>query len=188
MPRPRRSRESFLAVAAVTLCLLGVAALAVPSSGSPAPVAARPARGELIPPLRLEAPPVDYAAAVVWREAEILGYLEAQARAAREREAAADAARRAKARADRSRRYTAGAGECSSSCVAHLQQIGACESNGYADKRNPTYRGRYQFSRATWASVGGSGDPADAPPAEQDERARALYARDGAGQWPRCGA
>jgi hypothetical protein len=188
MTRPRRSRESLLAVLAVTIAPLGVAALAIPSSGAASDDPARPARGELIPPPRLEAPPVDYAAAVAYRDAEISSYLEGVARA--EREAAADAARRAAARgrADRSRRYTASAGECSSSCVAHLQRIAACESNGYGDKRNRTYRGRYQFSRETWASVGGSGDPADASPEEQDARARTLYARDGAGQWPRCGA
>lgn len=63
-----------------------------------------------------------------------------------------------------------------------------CESGGdYANRRNRTYRGGYQFSRATWASVGGSGDPADASPAEQDMRAEMLYQRSGRGQWPVCG-
>lgn len=63
-----------------------------------------------------------------------------------------------------------------------------CESGGnYANKRNPTYRGAYQFSRSTWRSVGGTGDPADAPPAEQDMRAAMLLARSGRGQWPVCG-
>lgn len=184
-PRPSRSRESLVAVAAVVILLLGVAAVSVPSIASPP----RP-RGELIPPISFDRPPgdarVDYAAAVAWRTAEIDHFLEGVARAERERQA--DAARRARARADRSRRYTPGAGECSSSCVEHLRRIADCESNGYADRRNPTYRGRYQFDRSTWASVGGSGDPADASPAEQDERARSLYARDGASPWPRCGA
>ena len=49
------------------------------------------------------------------------------------------------------------------------------------------YRGKYQFSRATWASTGGSGDPVAAPEAEQDRRAAMLYAREGAGHWPVCG-
>lgn len=63
-----------------------------------------------------------------------------------------------------------------------------CESGGnYANKRNPTYRGAYQFSYSTWKAMGGSGDPADAPPAEQDARASALYQRSGRGQWPVCG-
>jgi Transglycosylase-like domain len=69
-----------------------------------------------------------------------------------------------------------------------LEAIAACESGG-----DPTaigggglYRGKYQFSYETWASVGGTGDPAAAPEAEQDARAAALLARDGAGHWPVC--
>jgi hypothetical protein len=72
---------------------------------------------------------------------------------------------------------------------AALEAIAACESGG-----NPSavggggaYRGKYQFSRETWASVGGEGDPADAPESEQDRRAATLYAREGAGHWPVCG-
>jgi Transglycosylase-like domain len=72
---------------------------------------------------------------------------------------------------------------------AQLEAIAACESGG-----DPTaigggglYRGKYQFTYETWQSVGGSGDPAAAPEAEQDARAAALLARDGAGQWPVCG-
>ena len=72
---------------------------------------------------------------------------------------------------------------------AHLQAIAACESGG--DPRaiggGGAYRGKYQFSYSTWASVGGSGDPAAAPEAEQDRRAAMLYARSGPGQWPVCG-
>ena len=70
-----------------------------------------------------------------------------------------------------------------------LEAIAACESGG-----DPTaigggglYRGKYQFTYATWATVGGTGDPAAAPEAEQDARAAALLARDGAGHWPVCG-
>jgi Transglycosylase-like domain len=71
-----------------------------------------------------------------------------------------------------------------------LEAIAQCESHG-----DPTaigggglYRGKYQFSYATWRSVGGSGDPAAAPEAEQDRRAALLLARSGTGQWPVCGA
>jgi hypothetical protein len=72
---------------------------------------------------------------------------------------------------------------------AHLQAIAACESGGNprAVSADGTYRGKYQFSYATWAAVGGAGDPAAASEAEQDTRAALLYARAGAGQWPRCG-
>lgn len=69
-----------------------------------------------------------------------------------------------------------------------LQAIAACESGG-----DPTaigggglYRGKYQFSVETWAAVGGSGDSAAAPEAEQDKRAAVLYAQSGPGQWPNC--
>jgi hypothetical protein len=70
-----------------------------------------------------------------------------------------------------------------------LDAIAACESGG-----DPTaigggglYRGKYQFDTGTWASVGGSGDPAAAPEAEQDMRAAMLYSRAGSSPWPVCG-
>lgn len=71
----------------------------------------------------------------------------------------------------------------------HLQAIAACESGGnpQAVSAGGDYRGKYQFSPATWQAVGGSGDPAAAPEAEQDQRAAMLYAQSGAGQWPNCG-
>ena len=71
-----------------------------------------------------------------------------------------------------------------------LASIASCESGGdpTAVSSNGTYRGKYQFSYATWAAVGGSGDPAAAPEAEQDYRAALLYERSGPGQWPVCGA
>ena len=71
-----------------------------------------------------------------------------------------------------------------------LQAIAKCESGGNprAISSNGTYRGKYQFSTATWAGVGGKGDPAAASEAEQDKRAAMLYARSGPGQWPVCGS
>jgi hypothetical protein len=88
------------------------------------------------------------------------------------------------------RRMTATAPVASGGAVSpQLEAIAACESGG-----DPTaigggglYRGKYQFTYETWASVGGTGDPAAAPEAEQDARAAALLARDGAGHWPACG-
>jgi hypothetical protein len=70
-----------------------------------------------------------------------------------------------------------------------LQATAACESGGNpgAVGGGGQFRGKYQFDRATWASVGGSGDPAAAPEAEQDKRAAMLYARAGASPWPNCG-
>ena len=67
--------------------------------------------------------------------------------------------------------------------------LARCESGGRADavSASGTYRGMYQFSRQTWAGVGGSGDPAAASVEEQTMRAQMLYARSGAGQWG-CGS
>jgi hypothetical protein len=72
---------------------------------------------------------------------------------------------------------------------APLQAIAACESGGdpSAIGGGGQYRGKYQFSTSTWASVGGSGDPAAASEAEQDRRAAMLYARTGPASWPVCG-
>jgi resuscitation-promoting factor RpfB len=66
--------------------------------------------------------------------------------------------------------------------------LAKCESGGNPRAVNPAgYYGLYQFSLATWHSVGGSGNPIDASPDEQTARAQMLYARSGAGQWG-CGS
>jgi hypothetical protein len=72
---------------------------------------------------------------------------------------------------------------------AVLQSIAACESGGNprAVGGGGAFRGKYQFDYGTWARVGGSGDPAAAPEAEQDRRAALLYARAGSSPWPVCG-
>lgn len=76
-----------------------------------------------------------------------------------------------------------------SSAGAPLQAIAQCESGGSpsAVSQGGQYRGKYQFSQSTWQSVGGSGDPAAASEAEQDQRAAMLYSRTGASSWPVCG-
>jgi hypothetical protein len=72
---------------------------------------------------------------------------------------------------------------------AALASIAACESGGNprAIGGGGAFRGKYQFDRGTWASVGGRGDPAAAHEVEQDRRAAILYARAGAAPWPVCG-
>jgi hypothetical protein len=72
---------------------------------------------------------------------------------------------------------------------ATLSSIASCESGGdpTAVSADGAYRGKYQFDYGTWASVGGSGDPAAAPEAEQDYRAALLYASSGSSPWPICG-
>jgi resuscitation-promoting factor RpfB len=68
------------------------------------------------------------------------------------------------------------------------QRLAWCESRGNPRAVSPSgrYFGLYQFSLSTWRSVGGSGNPIDASPAEQLARAKALQARSGWGQWPDC--
>ena len=69
-----------------------------------------------------------------------------------------------------------------------LDAIAACESGGDPTAVNGAgYYGKYQFDMGTWASVGGSGNPAEASEAEQDMRASMLYAQSGSTPWPVCG-
>jgi Transglycosylase-like domain/Putative peptidoglycan binding domain len=80
---------------------------------------------------------------------------------------------------------TAGGGD-----DATLERIAQCESGGdpTAVSADGTYRGKYQFDRETWRQMGGSGDPAEAPEAEQDRIAAKLLAARGTAPWPNCGA
>ena len=72
--------------------------------------------------------------------------------------------------------------------TTQLAKIAQCESNGdpTAISSDGVYRGKYQFTRASWQAVGGTGDPAAAPETEQDQRAVALMARQGPKAWPVC--
>ena len=72
--------------------------------------------------------------------------------------------------------------------TALLQRIAQCESGGDPTAVSPDgrYRGKYQFLRSTWKGLGGSGDPAAAPEAEQDRRALQLLKTQGPGAWPVC--
>jgi hypothetical protein len=69
-----------------------------------------------------------------------------------------------------------------------LERIAQCESGGHptAVSADGRYRGKYQFSRATWRAMGGSGDPAEAPESEQDAMAAKLLAARGTSPWPNC--
>jgi hypothetical protein len=74
--------------------------------------------------------------------------------------------------------------------IAMTARLRACESGGSPTAVSPggRYRGAYQFDLGTWASVGGSGDPAAASLAEQHWRAYLLSQRRGFEPWPVCGA
>ncbi len=68
-----------------------------------------------------------------------------------------------------------------------LARLRQCEAGGnYANKSNPTYRGAYQFNYSTWNNYAGFYDPADAPPAIQDQKATETYQRRGWQPWPAC--
>ena len=63
-----------------------------------------------------------------------------------------------------------------------------CESSGrYNINTGNGYYGAYQFNRATWESVGGTGLPSNASPAEQDYRALYLYRMRGWQPWECAG-
>jgi peptidoglycan hydrolase CwlO-like protein len=112
----------------------------------------------------------------------------AQARGERDVEATL----RRRAQADPSPATTAAApGAAAASAIpdsvaAHLARIAQCESGGDPTLADGQYRGKYQFDMATWQAVGGTGDPAAAPEAEQDRRAAMLYAQRGGAPWPVC--
>ncbi|KOX18298.1 transglycosylase family protein [Nocardiopsis sp. NRRL B-16309] len=70
--------------------------------------------------------------------------------------------------------------------------LAQCESGGDPTAVNSAggYYGLYQFSTATWESVGGTGLPSEASPDEQTQRAQQLYNAVGGNwqsQWPHCG-
>jgi len=76
-----------------------------------------------------------------------------------------------------------------SSANLNWAALAQCESGGNPTivSKNGKYHGLYQFSVATWQSVGGTGLPSQASASEQTARAQMLYERSGAGQWPACG-
>jgi LysM repeat protein len=68
------------------------------------------------------------------------------------------------------------------------KKVAACESSGNPRAVNPSgHEGLFQFDLATWHSVGGTGHPVNASPAEQLKRAKMLYAQRGSSPWPDCG-
>jgi hypothetical protein len=90
---------------------------------------------------------------------------------------------------DASSSASSGASSPAGSSSATLAKIAQCESGGdpTAVSADGTYRGKYQFDRETWQQMGGTGDPADAPEAEQDRIAAKLLAERGTAPWPVCG-
>lgn len=113
----------------------------------------------------------------------------AQAEIAAYWQAMDDARRAEEARQAEAARQSSTSGSRRSGCADQMACIRECESHGDygAVSSGGTYRGAYQFDQTTWESVGGTGDPAAAPPEEQDARAAALYSQQGSSPWPNCG-
>lgn len=82
------------------------------------------------------------------------------------------------------------AGTASAATTTVWDRLAQCESSGNfadMDSGGNGHYGGFQFSLSTWASVGGTGNPADATPAEQLLRAKELLATAGPGQWSCAG-
>jgi Transglycosylase-like domain len=178
------------------LALLGaVAALAFPAAASAAP------NGKLPPRVRLRA---EASKAATGADGSAIGIGEAKAltgplldpvdrysrliamtTARTERRQKVDARKKREAREERERFEHLPAGVT----MATLESIASCESGGdpEAVSADGTYRGMFQFDQGTWESVGGHGDPAEAPAAEQEYRAALLYSESGSSPWPVCG-
>lgn len=106
--------------------------------------------------------------------------------AAEEAEAAAEAAAAEEAAAEEAAAVEST--ETSTSTSPELSSIVECESGGdYSANTGNGYYGAYQFTQETWESVGGSGLPSEASPAEQDMRAQTLLEQSGSSPWPNCG-
>jgi hypothetical protein len=123
-----------------------------------------------------------------------LDFAEDAARNARQQAELRDEARTAKRAAERrvaeKREARQAAAAPAVAIPPQLEAIAQCESGGdpTAVSADGTYRGLFQFDYGTWASVGGTGDPAAASASEQIQRAAILYARAGSSPWPICGA
>jgi soluble lytic murein transglycosylase-like protein len=99
------------------------------------------------------------------------------------------AARKKHVEKQREQAFAPSGGSIKGVSLATLNSIAACESGGDPTAVNAAgYYGKYQFDTGTWASVGGSGNPAEASEAEQDYRAALLYSSAGSSPWPVCGA
>ena len=155
-------------IAAIGIIALAQMGIELSSSGASAPAVPRDrttvlddARASLPLPRTVAIAPVD----------------EARLRASREAAAAAAAARTARsARTARQPRGDVWAA------------LAACESGGNPAARSASgrYFGAFQFSLATWQSLGYEGNPADHSYDVQLAAATRLQARSGWGQWPHC--
>ena len=175
--RSLRRRRGFRAGAGVALASLTLAtggALAAGNSSGGAAAGAPPARPSRPSSARSASRPTASSA----RDAPRRRALPARPRPdRRRRRRPADACR---ARHPRAQRLDALVvhGAVSGSAATHRSPGSPSASPAATRRRSPPaarYRGKYQFTRATWHSMGGTGDPARASEATQDRLAMALY-------------
>jgi len=96
--------------------------------------------------------------------------------------------RRSRREMRRAKQAEAAPAATGSTASPNLEAIAACESGGNPSTNTGNgFYGKYQFTQSTWESVGGTGNPAAASEAEQDQRAAMLYAQQGTTPWPVCG-
>lgn len=166
VPRLLAKRSHFIPVLLILLAFPAVALAA--GDGGTAPPPPRVAPAKVAPLAELKRPVINFRRLVKTMSHEIRVELRAEERR-REREL-----------------FASLPGGVS---IETLESIASCESGGNpaAVSSDGTYRGKYQFDFGTWESVGGHGDPAAAPEAEQDYRAALLYTRSGSSPWPVCG-
>lgn len=69
-------------------------------------------------------------------------------------------------------------------CIRQWETGGGVPGAADYTSRSGPHGGAYQFDQGTWESVGGTGAPEDASPAEQDARAERLLAERGLQPWP----
>jgi TolA-binding protein len=155
----------------ILLILLAFPAAALAAGGGESPAGPRVGQAQVVPIAPLQRP-IDRFQRVVHTISHQIKAEERAAARKRERE--------------REERFADLPGGVS---ISTLESIASCESGGdpTAVSSDGTYRGKYQFDYGTWESVGGSGDPAAAPEAEQDYRAALLYTQSGSSPWPVCG-
>ncbi len=135
-------------------------------------------------------------AARVEAERQAAAAREAEAQAARRRaqeatrqKAAAEAAARASQTTTTTiRRVAPAPSGASSDMLSKMDALARCESGGNPTivSRTGKYYGAFQFSLATWRSIGYTGTPIEYTYEQQRDAAIKLQQRSGWGQWPTC--
>lgn len=127
----------------------------------------------------------DYFRAVQEQERQAALRRAEEARAAEEARQTITETTRPTQRAEKAPSTSGGGGGGTLACIRRHESDTA---GGYgAVSGSGKYRGAYQFDQRTWESIGGSGDPATASPAEQDRLAAKLLEQRGTQPWAGSG-